>query len=127
MRLLDLVFDGFLHYNRLLVHLPVSFVEAGEENLVEGGVCCADDDLNGGDEEVDQPGAKPTQLSFPRVDIHRDQCVGRLVHQGGCLQGCGLLLSLHCYTILIMIIIIMMLMMMVVMVAFFSASIATQS
>merc|ERR550517_1772419 len=52
MRLLDLVFDGFLHHDRLLVHLPVSFVEAGEENLIEGGVCCADDDLNGGDEEI---------------------------------------------------------------------------
>ena len=31
---------------------------------------------------------------------HRDQRVDRLVHQGSCLQGCGLLLSLHCYTIL---------------------------
>ena len=39
-------------------------------NLIEGGVCCADDDLNGGDEEVNQPTAEPRELGFPRVDVH---------------------------------------------------------
>merc|ERR1719249_616271 len=68
MRLLDLVFDGFLHHDRLFVHLPVSFVEAGEENLIEGGVCCADDDLNGGDEEINQPTAEPrSSASFESI------------------------------------------------------------
>ena len=39
-------------------------------NLIEGGVCCADDDLNGGDEEINQPTAEPRKLGLPRVDIH---------------------------------------------------------
>ena len=39
-------------------------------HLIEGGVCCADDDLNGGDEEINQPTAEPRKLGLPRVDIH---------------------------------------------------------
>ena len=39
-------------------------------HLIEGGVCSADDDLNGGDEEINQPCAKPGKLGLSRVDIH---------------------------------------------------------
>ena len=39
-------------------------------HLIEGGVCGADDDLNGGDEEVNQPTAEPRELGFSRVNVH---------------------------------------------------------
>merc|ERR1719237_549921 len=82
MRLLDLVFDGFLHHDRLLVHLPVSFVEAGEENLIEGGVCRADDDLNGGDEEV-----KPTNCRAKRARLLSSRRSPRSMRGEACPQG----------------------------------------